>query len=165
MEYLNPPCVMCKSLATLHPNLVAYIFFTLSPDPNKFDFHAIDPDLQKQIFDKRLRKGFRDICKYPEVLSYSIHYELNQAGNLHAHGIIHVPLAIAGYSIWLSRFSKIFNNYLGRKGIPSNISSKFEWLVDVINAEKYVNKENVYSPIHHIVKPTIELEDYLISDV
>lgn len=161
-----PKCVVCESLG--HTTLrtlvdksgeLGQMFYTISPDPEIIN--KMLPDRQKKYIDRKFQLAILELKKKYRVYSYSIHYELNKAMNLHLHGIILIDIERQGYNINIAIASKIFNKYFGREHLNSMISSRFEWIKDQEETYKYVNKENVYEPKHLVIyKDIVTVEEF-----
>jgi len=157
-------CVECSSLGNSTHIPLGRMFFTISPDPELSNFNDKSPDSQKRFVDSRFSIALKELdTKCLSVRGYAYHYEINRAMNLHIHGIIMIDQDKEFYDIWLARASKIFNRHFGRQGLRSNISSKFEWMRDLQAVCEYVNKSNVYPPVHREQQALTTIEMFLMK--
>lgn len=144
---------------------VGKMFFTITPDNELKQYNEKTPDQQKKFIDNRFMIALKDLSKKLKVYGYAIHYELNQSMNLHIHGLLYIPSSNEKYDIWLATASKIFHKQFGRQYCRCTISSKFEWIREDEQVYKYVNKSNVYPPIHKKTEVQKEYQEYFTKDV
>jgi len=134
-----------------------HVFYTISPDSLRLDYSELIPDEQKASIDRRFNKFIKSIMHNALFIrKYSIHYEMNKAGNLHIHGIMLLNRKQLS-TVDLIYLSKMGHKIFGRPGVPSYVSSHFRAMnkgdMDVYT--RYVNKENVYPPMHIVNAPPV----------
>lgn len=145
IEQVNP-CTYCGPLVTI--GLTSGIFYTMSPDGQKNNYSEKYPDNQLKYLQNRFNICMSIIKKRLYIHGYSIHYEFNKNGNLHAHGFI----IINDYEQCdANRYyiQKVFHREIGRQYLNSNIAFRTDWLIDTDYYTRYVNKENAYKADHY----------------
>lgn len=154
----NMICVDCQTssvlLANLHMSIndIACLFYTISPDVELNDYNNKLPDQQWRSINLKFNAGIRDLNKHIKVHGYTMHYEFNKSGNLHVHGLIITPQHYQGYEKNCIITSKIFHRLFGRPRMPCSIACRVEWVKDIAKVAEYVNKSNVYPPVHKILE-------------
>lgn len=147
-------CVDCKTpsflLANLHLPIgdIASLFYTISPDVELNDYNNKLPDQQKRFIEHKFNVGVKDLQKHMKVYGYTMHYEFNKSNNLHVHGILYTPQYLSGYTKNCVIVSKIFHKLFGRPRVNSSVACRVEWVKDIAKVCEYVNKENIYPPLH-----------------
>lgn len=151
----------CKECLTFSHSLhLVPAFFTVSPDPLIMSYGEKLPDSQKKYIDRLMKVFQAQINALYDVPYMSYHYEFNKAGNLHIHGLIGLPETYSGYLKHTIIIQKMLHRLFGRPHNPSEYAGKTEWVKDEYRICEYINKENVYPPIHHI-KTKNSLEDLI----
>lgn len=142
-------CEQCQDLGdTTH--VYGWIFYTLSPDPLRKGYGELDHDKQRIRLYNSFLKALAD-CKI-KVYYRSIHYELNHAGNIHAHGFLLVDAKYVKYDLPLAIINRAVHKRLGRPGNRNMVCMNTWWLEDEEYYFRYVNKQNVYSPEHQTLQ-------------
>lgn len=145
-------CQMCEDCILLgqstHTNQCIPVFFTISPDPEKDDYNEKLPNQQKKWLLKNFRESVKEINTKIKILGISSHFELNQSANLHIHGIIYISDIYAGCELPLALMMKILHRRFGRKFNRCSVSCKVEHIYDIDLICSYVNKENIFPPLH-----------------
>lgn len=140
------PCAYCLNLGCSMPSVV---FYTLTPDPYNNDYVDKLPDKQYKWLKFKLQQAVADIKKKYPTAKYTVHWEFNKNGEVHAHGIIAIDdVSILNYQLHTMTIQKIFHRYIGRPKVASYVSSKTVWVKDMYHVARYVNKENVFQPDH-----------------
>jgi len=162
-EELVETCEVCRDLGNTTQVTLGRMFYTISPDPERYNFGERLPEEQKTSIDRRFTLAIRNLNKYLTVHGASRHYELNKGLNLHIHGIIYIDIDKEFYDKWLAVASKIFAKEFGRQYVNSTVSCRFEWCKNIDNVLEYINKSNVYPPTHEIKKNNVQLKDWIVE--
>lgn len=156
----NNCCEDCVSLGQSSPtSLNSPCFFTLSPDPDRDGYREMLPLRQAKYIVVRINNVFKSL----KLSKYSIHFELNTAGDVHVHGIVWLSPGSTGYDLPLINLSKPMAAAIGRKRVPSKVSSRFEWPKDLLQTLCYLNKSNIFKPLH-INSKVANITNYLITE-
>lgn len=149
---LVPPCEACKLLGQAsQSNKQVLLLVTISPNPEWLDYAEMLPDEQyyklRSIHSRAsiynsLNRLFGSTCFH-----LSTHFEFNRNGQLHTHSIFTIPES-HNYDRNLMAISKIYHKVIGLKYNRSSICCDVRRITDE-DVYKYLNKENIYEPIHH----------------
>jgi len=161
------PCVDCLNgklvLGKSTHKEIGMMFYTISPDPELVGYGDRLPESQKKWINKKFIIAYIELQKHLPTMGYTIHYEFNKSMNLHLHGLIYIDGDYEFYDKNLATASKVFHKHFGRQYGKSIIDSRFEWINDLQQVLKYVNKSNEYPPIHHI-RERKQLTQFLSSE-
>lgn len=149
---------VCEHCQVLGDSAGSLIFVTISPDPYRDNYIDRLPAKQYRYLESRIKMAMVVIRQKYKSAVFTRHYELNKNGEVHCHGIMKIDSQYAGYDMHLKTISKIFNRYFGRLNCNSNIACPCYWVKDLDHVTRYINKENVFTPVHDDLNKT--LEDY-----
>lgn len=152
------PCEGCARLGHI-PNR-SLIFYTINPDPEKKHperYDSMTPLDQAVLCGRALQYMVRKYGTKYNISHYTIHTEFTKTFNIHLHGIIAIAPEFGNYTLTLVNLQKVIHNLLGRRGKRIDISCNMQWVKDP-QVYSYLNKENVFRPIHYPKDPLIGFE-------
>lgn len=146
-------CKECYNLGhSLGDMASGAMLITLSPDPLRNGYGEKTPEKQKKWIIDKINKGLQEIRNLYRLEGYAIHFELNKKLNLHVHMLFWVDIKYMYYDIHCATISKIYHKLIGRPGSCSTWDSDVQWVKDYDAMYIYLNKENVFPPIHSVIK-------------
>lgn len=142
--------IQCEECSSLGHSLQvsSAVLVTLSPDPLRGAYGDRTPASQKKWLIKQFNAGIKIIRNEYNLSGYAVHFELNKNMNLHIHALLWIDSKYAEYDLHCATISKIFHKLIGRSGVPSLVACDVQWVKDETQTMIYINKENVYLPIH-----------------
>lgn len=148
-SFAETVCTKCKMLGVRTNNNIGYepvthIFYTLSPDIIYYN-HFND---QKEALDIAIKSFLTKVRNILRIYGVSVHYEFNEQGNLHCHGILSVSEVVAGCDVFLRKIEKIAHDLIGRKWVPHAVSCTCKWYDGYDRVYDYINKSNVFKSKH-----------------
>lgn len=142
-------CTKCKMLGVRTNTIIGYepvshMFYTLSPDIEYYNKY----EDQKEALDDAIVLWLSKLRNLYRIYGVSVHYEFNEAGNLHCHGILSLSEEFAGCDVHLRKVEKIAHDIIGRKWVPHRVASTCMWYDGFDRVYDYLNKSNVFKPKH-----------------
>lgn len=141
------------------------LYFTISPwdgkrlGKSKYRYKDLTVDHQKRLIDIVMNSCFKSLY----TIGYCYHYELNNQGNTHIHGLCligkgpapsHGPDYNNRLNKWQQherqRMAKHIHFYLGKPNVYHNIVAKIEVPIHIDECIEYITKEKYESPKNNI---------------
>lgn len=147
-------CEDCNNLFSNTMNdTQAFMFYTISPDPKRLEYGNLEGEHQMYRLFSTIRECVRALKSTYGIRCYTIHYENNRSGNVHAHGLISVSSMFSHYDATSYAFQRYVSKALGRKGVPYKTCMNIQWPTagDLETVCCYCNKGNVFPPDHRFV--------------